>query len=522
MTDLTLRYILLGEDKNATSTMGKVGGAIGKLGSTIGGEFGELISKVGEGLDGLAGKQASLGQKFMGAGGLAASLGTAMSIMGSSNKQADDQLAAAIKASGRNIDDYQGQIDQAVAAMQNFGHSDDDTKGALQAMTQALGDPTKALQQMGTVADLAATQHISLKDAADQVDKILSGKGTRTLAQFGISLDKNIKDPTARSKQALFELHEKLDGQAAASVDNFSGKVGIVRTKLGDWAADMSNKLGPALQVGGTALMGFGVIMQTGVLQMIGSMAVRGAVIAATGIWTGAQWLLNAALDANPIGLVVLAIAALIGVIILAWKNSETFRNIVIGAWNGIKAAIGVVVGWFQNTVWPAIQRVVGLYVGVFQGLWSAIQGVWNGIKNVVSGVVNWFLDIPGRIGSAFSTLADAISGPFRSAFGFIKNLWNSTVGSISFTIPSWVPVVGGDTFAIPKMATGGVVTRPTLALVGEAGPEAVIPLNRAGGFGGNVHIHIPMGFVGNEQQLATQIARVLQRAQGNGMRVLS
>jgi hypothetical protein len=60
--------------------------------------------------------------------------------------------------------------------------------------------------------------------------------------------------------------------------------------------------------------------------------------------------------------------------------------------------------------------------------------------------------------------------------------------------IPSWVPVIGGKGFDFPQMpeipalAEGGIVKRPTLALVGEAGPEAVIPLNRAmgGGMAGN------------------------------------
>ena len=70
-----------------------------------------------------------------------------------------------------------------------------------------------------------------------------------------------------------------------------------------------------------------------------------------------------------------------------------------------------------------------------------------------------------------------------------IKWLWNTTVGGFGFEIPSWVPLVGGKSFSIPEMAKGGIVRSPTVALLGEAGPEAVVPLGGAGF--GNVTIQV-------------------------------
>lgn len=68
----------------------------------------------------------------------------------------------------------------------------------------------------------------------------------------------------------------------------------------------------------------------------------------------------------------------------------------------------------------------------------------------------------------------------------------------MSFKIPGWVPGIGGKGFDVPNipmLAEGGIVTGPTLAMIGEAGPEAVIPLDRAGGIGGtNVTIHVNGG----------------------------
>ena len=70
-------------------------------------------------------------------------------------------------------------------------------------------------------------------------------------------------------------------------------------------------------------------------------------------------------------------------------------------------------------------------------------------------------------------------------------------MNKISFDVPSWVPGLGGKGFGfdiptITPLATGGIVKSPTLAVVGESGPEAVVPLNRAqGGLGQSINIYI-------------------------------
>jgi len=63
----------------------------------------------------------------------------------------------------------------------------------------------------------------------------------------------------------------------------------------------------------------------------------------------------------------------------------------------------------------------------------------------------------------------------------------------LSFFIPDWVPGIGGKGFSVPKiplLAEGGIVTDPTLAMIGERGPEAEIPLNRAN-MGGNITVNV-------------------------------
>ena len=87
-----------------------------------------------------------------------------------------------------------------------------------------------------------------------------------------------------------------------------------------------------------------------------------------------------------------------------------------------------------------------------------------------------------------------------KGVFNGIAMIWNNTVGKLSFTLPSWVPGLGGKGFSmpdIPMLANGGIVTSPTLAMIGERGPEAVIPLtgpNAGGGMGSNITINVNGG----------------------------
>src|SRR5690606_27719357 len=136
--------------------------------------------------------------------------------------------------------------------------------------------------------------------------------------------------------------------------------------------------------------------------QLLAYRAATVAVSAATRVWAGVQWLLNAAMTANPLGLVVVAIAAHVDGIVLAYKRSETFREIVnaafqaIGAaarwlwenairpaWDGIRKAFDIVAAavqwWWRNIVTPAFNTVASLA----RWLWERVQqyfGFWRGV----------------------------------------------------------------------------------------------------------------------------------------------
>lgn len=132
------------------------------------------------------------------------------------------------------------------------------------------------------------------------------------------------------------------------------------------------------------------------VANTVASKIARGAALA----WAGAQWLLNAAMSANPLALVVIAVVALVAAIVLAYKNSETFRNIVQKCWEGIKTAAGAVwngfllpifngfmaalkmVGdvamWLWHTVMDPVFKAIGFIISLW---WAAIQIYWELLK---------------------------------------------------------------------------------------------------------------------------------------------
>lgn len=172
------------------------------------------------------------------------------------------------------------------------------------------------------------------------------------------------------------------------------------------------------------------------------------------------------------------------GIISGDWsKVWEGIKNVVSGVWNGIKGIIDGAMGLIEGYIQLGLDAITAVWDTIWNGIKGTLDTIWTDMKNAVdlaiTGLTGFFDRIPGAIGTAISTVVDVIKSPFVTAFNAIKTLWNNTVGGFGFSVPSWIPGVGGKGFNIPMMANGGYVDSPTLAMIGEAGPELVIPLNR-------------------------------------------
>lgn len=167
-----------------------------------------------------------------------------------------------------------------------------------------------------------------------------------------------------------------------------------------------------------------------------------GIVRAATAAWTAVQWALNVALTANPIGIVIAAIAALVAGVILAYQHSETFRTIVDSLWAAIKSFMGTVIS-VTKTVVTFVSAVVKAIAKskTFQGIVDAISSGFSTVVGWVRKVVGWLgkLTVPG----ALRTIADLAASA------------GSALASMS--MPSWLGG-GGDT-AISHARSGSLDT---------------------------------------------------------------
>ena len=173
----------------------------------------------------------------------------------------------------------------------------------------------------------------------------------------------------------------------------------------------------------------------------------------------------------------------------------------------------------------------------VLEGIGSIIAQVGGVIGRGFANMGSYALDQAGAFGNKIlnaimkpinfmgglaRTAFDAVVGAFKTGYNALARTWNATIGGFGFTVPDWLKYTGlgapiaGKEFRIPpltELATGGIVTRPTAALIGEAGPEAVIPLSKMGAMGGNITINMPVGANGED------IVRALERytrQQGN------
>lgn len=128
----------------------------------------------------------------------------------------------------------------------------------------------------------------------------------------------------------------------------------------------------------------------------------KNAATVATTAWTAAQWLLNAAFIASPIGWIVLGIGALVGAIIWAWNKFEGFRNVVLSVWETIKGFGNILKEYVIDRIKGIISglgaigsAIYKLFTGDFSGAWqTAKQGLadmsgYNAVKNVVAAAQN-------------------------------------------------------------------------------------------------------------------------------------
>ena len=163
----------------------------------------------------------------------------------------------------------------------------------------------------------------------------------------------------------------------------------------------------------------------------------------------------------------------------------EGIKSILSGVWEGIKTIVSTAIGAVKTLISTGLQAVKTTFTTIWDAVKGYVSEVWEAISGFVSGgidaIVDFITGLPGRIADAASTAFDGLTDAFKGAVNFIIRGWNS----IEFKIPGFkIGPVGYDGFTlglpdIPLLANGGVISAPTLAMIGEDSrttPEIVTP----------------------------------------------
>lgn len=331
--------------------------------------------------------------------------------------------------------------------------------------------------------------------------------------------------------------------------------------------------IGPVVSIIGKVITIGGTLMST-----------IGSISTAIGAAGGASGALGAAFTVltGPVGIIIAALAGLIGVFVALYKNNDDFKNTVNSAWNEIKNVIGGIINglkelfgafiefakqiWSQygtdiiniisniftiittviktaldvikNIISIAINLIKGDWQGVWDGIKNLVFGVWEGIKTIISsslviikstcnlvlgGIKDFISNTWNAIKSITTIILEGIKGTVTSAWNGIKNItssvWNNiknliispiqaaknTVSNIVNSIKGFFSNIRFPELKFPKIkmphfvirgefnlnppsvpslgvdwyAKGGIFNGPSIIGVGEAGAEAVLPIDR-------------------------------------------
>jgi len=374
----------------------------------------------------------------------------------------------------------------------------------------AAGGP-RAASAVDTILDKIRAMPASV-ERAQVIQDLFGGPGEDLGASlFALDVDKaagSLDGMAGSAKKA----GDTLEGSTGAAADRLKNKLqqGLIGA-LGSVAGWMERNSGLVK----------GLAMALGPL-----VAIIGTIIVVTKIWTAVQAAFNVVMALGPIGLIVLGIAALVAIIVLIATKTTWFQTIWKAVWGAIQAVLGA---W-----WAYAQRMFGYFmaalrflrdqavaqinrvIAVFRAWQRAVGAAKDWIIERLKSLLSWVRGLPGRVKSGLGSLASILTSPFRSAFNKIAELWNGTVGNLSFTAPSWVPGIGGKGFTMPRLPQlqhGGPAVAGRTYLVGERGPELLTMGPQSGHvtpnheLGGDVNVTV---YVGNEA-LDSRMVRVVR-----------
>lgn len=306
-----------------------------------------------------------------------------------------------------------------------------DAQGNYRDLTGILADVEKAVGGMGDAERATALQSTFTADSIKGLNLILNA-GTDEAAKFEEKLRKSggtagemakvmndnlggdLTSLSSKFEGIQIALYEKFEPALRKAVDALSGLLDVL-----DWLIDNGGEVAGVITGVATAV---GVFMA-----IVNRQAILNAFIGGLKAIKTAFLGVNAVMAANPVGLVIAAIAGLVAAFVVLWKKSEKFRNFWKGLWAGIKkTAEPIIKGlaeWFKKT-WDNIKKVWGAVSGWFAGVWEKIKQIFSGIGEFFGGIFSAALE---KIKSVWNTVSEFFSGIWET----IKGIFSAAIQAI-------------------------------------------------------------------------------------------
>ena len=332
---------------------------------------------------------------------------------------------------------------------QLLGITDDELRPVMSKLARATGDVTRAQKLATQAMDIATATGKPLSAVTDALTRALGGNMT-ALGRLAPEFREMVKEG-ASFDDIMAEIALTMGGAASEAANTAQGQFKRLGVALSETKESIGAALLPAIQAVLPLLQTMATWAQNNPQAF---MIIAGAL----GAIALSIMAINIAMALNPLGLIVIGVVALVAGLALAYQRFESVRTVVDFLFNALKIGIDNAINNFRTML-------------------NIVKAVFNGI------------------GSA----------------------WNNTFGQISFDIPNIPGLPGRGTKIqfpkIPALADGGIVTGPTLALIGEAGAEAVIPLDRMGSMGGN---NVTINVNGGDPQAVVNALRTYMRQNGS------
>jgi hypothetical protein len=472
------------------------------------------------------------GLAFAAAGAAAGAYAVKIGVDGVKAAIADEAAQSRLATSLRNV---VGATNNQIAAIEQqilkssllTGVTDDELRPSFDRLIRSTKSVEEATRLQALALDISAGSGKSLEAVTNALAKASEGQNT-ALGKLGVGISA-AELKTMSFEEITAKLSDTFANQASVQADTFQGKMARLNVAIdegketvGSFILDaitpmvtlFINKVVPAIQ---SVANEIGPKL-TPLFQTLGNFMNTVLIPAFMGFY---NFIANYIVPILNVTLVpiIKAVFDAFSTISTALKDNEANLQPLANAFSALA-------NFLRDTIAPILGNFIsGAITGiadVIAGLINVASAVTNATTKGFTAVKNFFVDVKDFIAAGASTIFSPLYNGMKAVLNSIIGIWNKLDFSIDISIPDWVPGVGGRGFKvadifpdIPMLAKGGIVNSPTLAMIGEAGPEAVIPLNKSGMMGNTINLTVNGAI--DPESTARQIISVLNNSNYRG-----